>query len=133
MYYHYSHSFSPSLQIINEISTIMINILNHSLSTTSGYYQPLLSSLNHQQPSATISLSRRQENKETRVPVSCQIYPPPVSIDAKLLPPLTDGQAAREEQCTPRSVISNYSWNQWKSQVHGFCWLQVHQNGLTIN
>ncbi|CAL1162502.1 unnamed protein product [Cladocopium goreaui] len=34
-----------------------------------------------------------EENKEMRVPVSSQIYPPPVSIDAKLLPPLTDGQA----------------------------------------
>lgn len=34
-----------------------------------------------------------EENKEMRVPVSSQIYPPPVSINAKLLPPLTDGQA----------------------------------------
>ena len=37
--------------------------------------------------------SLSQENKEMRVPVSSQIYPPPVSINAKLLPPLTDGQA----------------------------------------
>eukprot|EP00439_Symbiodinium_sp_Y106_P076312 s504_g15.t1 len=27
-----------------------------------------------------------------RVPVSCQIYPPPVSVDVSLLPPLTDAQ-----------------------------------------
>ncbi|OLP99915.1 Ubiquitin-activating enzyme E1 2 [Symbiodinium microadriaticum] len=33
-----------------------------------------------------------EENKEMRVPVSCQIYPPPVSVDAALLPPLTDAQ-----------------------------------------
>ena len=31
-----------------------------------------------------------------RVPVSCQIYPPPVSVDVSLLPPLTDAQAACE-------------------------------------
>ncbi|CAE7356033.1 UBA2 [Symbiodinium sp. CCMP2592] len=33
-----------------------------------------------------------EENKEMRVPVSCQIYPPPVSVDVSLLPPLTDAQ-----------------------------------------
>eukprot|EP00931_Biecheleriopsis_adriatica_P102120 TRINITY_DN77144_c0_g1_i1.p1 TRINITY_DN77144_c0_g1~~TRINITY_DN77144_c0_g1_i1.p1 ORF type:complete len:1235 (-),score=272.66 TRINITY_DN77144_c0_g1_i1:72-3620(-) len=33
-----------------------------------------------------------EENKETRVPLSSQIYPPPVSIDNSLLPPLGDAQ-----------------------------------------
>eukprot|EP00440_Ansanella_granifera_P062493 gb/GFBE01067762.1/.p1 GENE.gb/GFBE01067762.1/~~gb/GFBE01067762.1/.p1 ORF type:complete len:1255 (+),score=364.10 gb/GFBE01067762.1/:1-3765(+) len=32
------------------------------------------------------------DNKETRVPFSSQIYPPPVAIDATLLPPLEDAQ-----------------------------------------
>ena len=40
-----------------------------------------------------VAIGSVQENKEMRVPVSSQIYPPPVSIDAKLLPPVTDGQA----------------------------------------
>ena len=35
----------------------------------------------------------REDGKEMRVPYSTQIYPPPVLIDNKLLPPLELGQA----------------------------------------
>merc|ERR1711920_842641 len=38
---------------------------------------------------------RREEDedgKEMRIPFSTQVYPPPVVIDAKLLPPLEDSQ-----------------------------------------
>ena len=47
-----------------------------------------------------------------RVPVSSQIYPPPVSIDAKLLPPLTDGQAHCKQG--HRSEIAWRQWRQWR-------------------
>lgn len=63
--------------------------------------------------------SQEDEGKEVRVPFSCQIYPPPVSINASLLPPLEDNQAD-----AMKKIMSNTSippaqkmkyLNEWKT------------------
>ena len=48
-----------------------------------------------------------------RVPVSCQIYPPPVSVDAALLPPLTDAQAPSLRKMTFRSSNWGLDFRVW--------------------
>ncbi|CAK9034555.1 unnamed protein product [Durusdinium trenchii] len=71
---------------------------------------------------------RIQENKEMKVPFSSQIFPPPVSIDAKLLPPLTDGQADAMKKIMASAAIPQAQKMKYVGE-----WQKAKQSGKLPN
>ncbi|CAK9034484.1 Ubiquitin-like modifier-activating enzyme 1 Y (Ubiquitin-activating enzyme E1) (Ubiquitin-activating enzyme E1 Y) [Durusdinium trenchii] len=69
-----------------------------------------------------------EENKEMKVPFSSQIFPPPVSIDAKLLPPLTDGQADAMKKIMASAAIPQAQKMKYVGE-----WQKAKQSGKLPN
>ncbi|CAJ1403332.1 unnamed protein product [Effrenium voratum] len=65
-----------------------------------------------------------EENKEMRVPVSCQIYPPPVSINSSLLPPLSDAQGDAMKKIMASTTIPQAQKMKYLSE-----WQKAKQSG----